>query len=194
MRTGGSSLRHDPVSSADARRIFRTDPFWTLLATGFGAGLSPVVPGSVGSLVGLAAAWLVRARLSSGHDASLPAVLGLLMSALVVAAIGVPAASRVARQLGVKDPGCVVIDEVAGQLLACAAIPLFGSPSAWAQAFLWITSFLAFRLFDIWKPGPVRRLQDLPEGWGIVADDLLAGLLAAAMTLAAGWVFLSPRP
>lgn len=193
MRTGGSSLRHDPVSSAEARRIFRTHPLWALLATGFGAGLSPIVPGSVGSLVGLAAAWLVRGRLSLGHGASLPAALGLLMSGLVVAAIGVPAASRVARQLGVKDPGCIVIDEIAGQLLACAAIPLVSSSSASTGAFLWITSFLAFRLFDIWKPGPVRWLQDLPEGWGVVADDVVAGLLAGAVTLVVGWVLVAQR-
>jgi phosphatidylglycerophosphatase A len=77
-----------------------------------------------------------------------------------------------------------VIDEIAGQLLACAAVPLFRYPTPRMEALAWAASFFLFRLFDVWKPGAVHRLQDLPEGWGIVADDIAAGLLAAGCVAA----------
>ncbi len=115
------------------------------------------------------------------------AAVGLLMSGLAVGLLGVPLSTRAARALGSKDPGCIVIDEIAGQLLASAVVPLFPSRSLASQVGLWAVSFLSFRLFDIWKPGPIRRLQRLPEGWGIVADDLLAGALACGFTAALGW-------
>jgi len=107
------------------------------------------------------------------------------MSGLAVALVGVPVSTRACRALGAEDPGCVVIDEVAGQLLASTPLPLFAFGSTLGAALGWFLSFAAFRLFDIWKPGPVRRLQDLPEGWGVVADDVAAGLLAAGATAAA---------
>jgi phosphatidylglycerophosphatase A len=113
------------------------------------------------------------------------------MSGLLIAFAGVFASSRTARILGAKDPGCIVIDEVAGQLLASAAVPLFQYPSARVEGAAYLASFFLFRLFDVWKPGPIHKLQDLPEGWGIVADDVAAGLLAAgclaAGALALGW-------
>jgi phosphatidylglycerophosphatase A len=105
-----------------------------------------------------------------------------LASGFAIGFAGVPAASRVARAIGLKDPGVVVVDEFAGQFLASAPIPMFRpfvSP-AWELG-AWVTSFLAFRLFDIWKPGWIGRLQDLPEGWGIVADDVAAGLAAGIL-------------
>jgi len=116
------------------------------------------------------------------HASSLAAGVGLLVSGLVIGLAGVPAATRVARVVGLKDPGVVVVDEFAGQFLASAPVPLFqpfASPT-W-EIGVWVMSFLAFRLFDIWKPGPVNRLQNLPEGWGIVADDIAAGLAAAIL-------------
>jgi phosphatidylglycerophosphatase A len=184
MRTKGSSLRHDPVSTSDARRAFSSAPLSALLATGFGAGLSPVAPGTAGSLVGLALAWL---QLS--HGGILASAIGLLTSGLVVGLIGVAVAGPVCRALAASDPGCVVIDEIAGQLLACAAIPLLprlgsGAPPAWAFA----AAFVLFRLFDVVKPGPVDRLQELPGGWGVVADDVGAGVAAGAVLLLAGWL------
>jgi phosphatidylglycerophosphatase A len=75
-----------------------------------------------------------------------------------------------------------VLDEIAGQLIASAAVPLFAYPSPSAAAAAWAASFIAFRLFDVWKPGPIRGWQDLPGGWGIVVDDVAAGVLAAAVT------------
>jgi phosphatidylglycerophosphatase A len=109
------------------------------------------------------------------------------MSALLVSIVAIPLATRTARAVGAEDPGCIVIDEVAGQLIASSAVPFFTYPSGAAAAWAWIASFLGFRLFDIWKPGPIRRLQHLPGGLGIVIDDVLAGVLAFGTTAAAAW-------
>jgi phosphatidylglycerophosphatase A len=96
-----------------------------------------------------------------------------IVAAAVVTLIGIPAATRVARASGSKDPQFVVIDEVAGQLVA-----LIGVPLAWKS---FLAGFILFRVFDIWKPFPIRRLERLPEGTGIVVDDLGAGLYALAI-------------
>jgi phosphatidylglycerophosphatase A len=91
---------------------------------------------------------------------------------LLVTLIGIPAATQVARGVGVKDPQVVVIDEVAGQLVALIAVPL-----AWKS---FLAAFILFRVFDIVKPPPVRQLEAIPEGAGIVLDDVAAGLYALA--------------
>jgi phosphatidylglycerophosphatase A len=93
-----------------------------------------------------------------------------LLAAAGATAIGIPAATRVARDMGRKDPSCVVVDEVAGQLIALAGVPLH-----WNSL---LAAFILFRAFDIIKPPPVRRLEDIPEGAGIVLDDVGAGLYA----------------
>ena len=93
--------------------------------------------------------------------------------AIVVTLIGIPAATQVARTSGKKDPSFVVIDEVAGQLIA-----LIGVPIAWKS---FLAGFILFRVFDILKPPPVRQLERLPEGTGIVLDDVAAGIYALAM-------------
>jgi phosphatidylglycerophosphatase A len=87
--------------------------------------------------------------------------------------IGIPAATSVSRASGVKDPQFVVIDEVAGQLIALIAVPL-----AWKT---FLTGFILFRAFDILKPPPVRQLERLPDGTGIVLDDVAAGIFALAV-------------
>ena len=92
--------------------------------------------------------------------------------AVLIALIGIPAATQVARGAGVKDPQFVVIDEVAGQLVALIAVPL-----AWKS---FLAGFILFRVFDIVKPPPVRQLEAIPEGAGIVLDDVAAGLYALA--------------
>jgi phosphatidylglycerophosphatase A len=166
---------------SDARRAFSANPLAAFVATGFGSGLSPVAPGTAGSVVGLVLAWLLHA-----HGGILGSPVGLLMSGLVVGLIGVFVSDPVARALGSEDPGCIVIDEVAGQIVACAAIPFVPAlgfdPSRplWA----WLAAFVLFRLFDVWKPLGIRRIQALPGGWGIVVDDILAGLYAFAVLLA----------
>ncbi len=189
MRTTESSLRHDPVSMSDARRAFAANPLAALIATGFGAGLSPVMPGTAGSLVGLALAWPLARVFASVHAASFSPAVGLLMSGLVAGLVGVAVSGPVCRALGAEDPGCIVIDEIAGQLIACAAVPLLGplsSPLATAGA--WAASFALFRFFDIVKPGPIRTAQELPGGWGVVVDDVAGGLAAAAVLVGGGWI------
>jgi phosphatidylglycerophosphatase A len=99
----------------------------------------------------------------------IPAAIGL---SLLVTLIGIPAATQVARGAGAKDPQFVVIDEVAGQLVALIAVPL-----AWRS---FLAAFILFRVFDIVKPPPVRQLEAIPEGAGIVLDDVAAGLYALA--------------
>jgi phosphatidylglycerophosphatase A len=165
---------------SDARRAFAAAPVSALLATGFGAGLSPVAPGTAGSLVGLAIAWLL-----SSHAGIVGSPVGLLMSGLAVGALGVAVSGPVCRVLGSEDPGCIVIDEVAGQLVACAGVGLVAGAPLWA----WLAAFALFRLFDVVKPLGIRRLQSLPGGWGVVIDDLLGGLYAAMAVFVLGrWI------
>ncbi len=139
-------------------------PRWaTLVATFFGAGRLRPGPGTWGSLATVLLWWLLASHLPP--TARIPVIV--LLIALVVA-IGIPAATLEARGCGKKDPSHVVIDEVAGQLLTLVACPI-----VW-QALL--AGFILFRAFDIVKPPPVRSLERLPEGTGIVVDDLGAGV------------------
>ena len=192
MRTSRSSpaseVKSTPEPSrADAlRRAFRERPFSTLLSTGFGSGLVPLAPGTAGSLVALVLAAAAVRALAPSHAASISAAVGLLASGLATAAIAVPLTTRTSRAMGMKDPKPIVLDEFAGQFIACAAVPLFAYSSGAREAVAWVVSFLAFRIFDVWKPGPIRRVQELPEGLGIVVDDVLAGGLAAGLTVLVG--------
>jgi phosphatidylglycerophosphatase A len=112
---------------------------------------------------------ILWAAVAYAVPASLRTPLAIAL-ALLVTLIGIPAATQVARTSGVKDPQFVVIDEVAGQLIALIAAPL-----AWKT---FLTGFILFRAFDIVKPPPVRQLERLPEGTGIVLDDVAAGIYA----------------
>ena len=94
--------------------------------------------------------------------------------ALLAIGVGIPAATQVARATGIKDPQFVVIDETAGQLITLIAAPL-----SWKS---FLAGFILFRVFDILKPPPVRQLEKLPEGAGIVVDDVAAGVY--------GWIVL----
>ena len=215
------------------------------IATVCGVGYLPKAPGTFGSLVGVATAFLssffflqpdsfkalfslhpdyetvLRNELfplpgSNVHNAvlALPVffALGLFV---VLGAIGVWSASRAARFAGIEDPQFVVIDEVAGQHLALLlplipiALPhltahmdlsdftIFFALSLVNWKYL-LLGFILFRVFDIWKPWPVRQLEKLPWGWGIMADDWMAGIYAAIllrvalhfglMTFYIGWV------
>jgi phosphatidylglycerophosphatase A len=170
---------------SEARRAFSAHPLAAFVATGFGSGLSPVMPGTAGSIVGLAIGFGLT-RLLASHGSSIEVALGLLTSGLAVGAIGVAVSGPVCRALEADDPGCIVIDEISGQLLACAAIPLVPLKSAGSVVAAWAAAFVLFRLFDILKPGPIRPLQRLPGGWGVVIDDVAAGLAAAVVLGAAG--------
>ena len=139
---------------------------WTV-ATFFGAGLGKPGPGTWGSV----AAMLLWAAFAWGfHPQPLTLLLILLGGIVVSIAVGVPAATIAARESGRHDPGFVVIDEVAGQWIA-----LLGSPADWRHALI---ALILFRFFDITKPFPARQLERLPAGWGIVFDDVAAGLYA----------------
>jgi phosphatidylglycerophosphatase A len=133
------------------------------LATWFGAGYSPVAPGTAGSLAAIVIAYLLRDHLQPWHFA---------VCALVLAVPAVWAASVTAEVVGKKDPGIVVVDEVIGQWIALAGAHTID----WKSCLL---AFALFRLFDIWKPPPVRQLEALPGGLGINADDAMAGVYAA---------------
>lgn len=137
------------------------------MATFFGAGRIKPGPGTWGSVAALllwaVAAWAVHlSRFSLNMFLAIGIALALL--------IGIPAATIAARESGRHDPGFIVIDEVAGQWIA-----LLACPPDWAHALI---ALILFRLLDITKPFPARQLEKLPEGWGIVFDDVAAGLYA----------------
>jgi phosphatidylglycerophosphatase A len=144
----------------------RTTWAW-LVGTFFGAGLLRPGPGTYGSAAA-ALLWFAAARLL--HPGATAMITGTLVAAMLATLIGIPAATIVARETGREDPGHVVIDEVAGQLIALVAMP---QSAGWV-----VLAFLLFRLFDITKPPPVRQLERLPAGTGIMLDDLGAGLYA----------------
>jgi phosphatidylglycerophosphatase A len=130
------------------------------VATGLGSGYSPLAPGTAGSLVGLVLYWPLQRLPLLWQVTTLGLVFGW----------GVICASYVVRQVGDPDPGIVVVDEVVGMWASLLYLPF-----TWATA---VTAFLMFRAMDIFKPYPARDLESLPGGWGIMADDLMAGIYA----------------
>ncbi|WP_337995602.1 phosphatidylglycerophosphatase A [Oleispirillum naphthae] len=145
------------------------------LATWFGIGRIPGAPGTFGSLAACLCALPIAAA------AGTP---GLAFAAAAVSLLGIPAAAAAEKALGRKDPGCIVIDEVAGQWIAL--LPAAPDLASYALA------FAAFRLFDIWKPGPIGWAdKNLSGGLGIMTDDIIAGGFAAAVVALAG-PFLPP--
>jgi phosphatidylglycerophosphatase A len=141
-------------------------PIWaTLTATFFGIGRIKPGPGTWGSI----ATVLLWAAATSQIPLA-RRTWATIVAAAVVTLVGIPAATRVARASGGKDPQFVVIDEVAGQLVALISVPL-----GWKT---FLAGLILFRTFDILKPFPIRRLEHLPKGTGIVVDDLGAGIYA----------------
>jgi phosphatidylglycerophosphatase A len=130
------------------------------VATGFGSGYSPIAPGTAGSLVGLLLFWPLR---SLPPAFQVGAVAGCFL-------LGTAAAASVARRAGTPDPGIVVVDEVVGMWTSLLFLPFTFFTAA--------AGFVLFRVMDVWKPYPARQLEDLPGGWGIMADDLMAGVYA----------------
>ena len=146
----------DPAS---ATRLDATE----VIATWFGIGRMPWAPGSWGSLAALPFAWII---------AWLFGPLALLAAAIALFVVGCWAAAEVSRRSAAKDPGAIVIDEVVGQWLTLVLAP----PDASAYA----AGFLLFRLFDIWKPWPIRWAdRTLGGGFGVMADDVIAALYAS---------------
>jgi phosphatidylglycerophosphatase A len=149
----------------------KTNPAW-LLATWFGCGYSPVAPGTAGSLAAVAIGYLVW-RAGLGNYAFLGLSLVFLYPAILSAGI-------VATESGRKDPQIVVIDEVVGQWLTLAG-------ARHLNTMTFVIAFALFRLFDIWKPPPIRQIERIPGGAGIVLDDMMAGVYGALVLFATGW-------
>jgi phosphatidylglycerophosphatase A len=144
-------------------------PLWaTLVATFFGAGRLKPGPGTWGSV-----ATIIVWALASSQIPVASHTWATITAAAFVTLIGIPAATIVARAATLKDPQFVVIDEVAGQLVTLVGVPL-----AWKT---FLAGLILFRVFDMWKPFPIRHLERLPEGTGIVVDDLGAGIYALAI-------------
>lgn len=142
-----------------------------LIAAGAGAGFAPIAPGTFGSMEGVIIYFAITALPFEPKTQ----IVFLLVTALLLFAVGVWASSRACKITGHKDPGVIVIDEVTGQLIGIA--PLALAPSV-AGAVL---AFLLFRFFDIFKPYPIYKLERLPSGLGVMSDDALAGLYTAVL-------------
>jgi len=168
-----SSRPKGTSSSASARsRPAAVDRIALVVATGFGTGWAPVAPGTVASALTVLIIWLVPFSRSS-----------LVIFFVAVTLVGTWAAQRAERLLGAKDPGAIVIDEVAGMTLAVLPFP----PTLAVLA----VGFVLFRIFDVTKPFPAHASQRLRGGLGVVVDDLIAGLYAliviALLRATLGW-------
>lgn len=140
------------------------------LVTGLGTGYLPVAPGTWGSAA-VAGIWLLAAGLGFWGETILMAAIALAASVICVALGGFAE-----RHFGKKDPGQVTIDEWAGQAVALLALPVTDRLAD--RLIIATVAFVAFRVFDIMKPSPAYRLQRLPAGWGVLVDDLIAGVYA----------------
>jgi phosphatidylglycerophosphatase A len=136
-----------------------------LIATWFGCGYVPVAPGTAGSLAAMLIAILLHVEYGAGRG-----MLVLLAAILLVP--GIWSAGVTAKRAQLEDPRFVVVDEVIGQWVTLAG----ASVGNWKS---WLAAFVLFRILDVWKPPPVRQLERLPGGFGIVADDVMAGLYGA---------------
>ena len=163
-----------------------------MLAQGVGAGRIPIGPGTWGTLVGFGWLWVLL---------QLPTALWFVAATLVGVAVSIPLCSRAGNILKQKDPGSVVLDEIVALPIcfipwACLQPELptledLFSPDHWPVT---AAIFVAFRAFDIAKPWPAGQSQNLPGGWGVVADDVLAALYVAAICLAVEWIKESQAP
>ncbi len=137
-----------------------------LLASGFGTGYSPVASGTAGTLVGVALFFLLPQKY-------------ILPAAVVIFMAGVYISTEAEKLYGKKDSGKIVIDEIAGYLFSLAFMPPAGFGS---QKWLFASAgFVLFRIFDVWKPFPARGAQELRGGWGVMLDDLIAGIYTNAV-------------
>ncbi len=172
-------------------------PRWAWwVATGFGSGYLKPAPGTWGSLAALIVwcALLITPWYLPGmpYRNAMVGIVWLLTPALVV--FGVWSSNLIVDETGIKDPGYIVIDEWAGQWIALMPSTLMVSGGmyfirgwdnpSWILICPILVPFLLFRLFDIWKPWPIFKLQSLPRGWGVVVDDLMAGVYSAVITVA----------
>lgn len=143
-------------------------PRWSklshLLATGFGAGYVPLIPGTIGSLWGLPLVWLLQWGVAD------PLIRAVIAAILFFA--GVLICGAAAKRFEKEDPGQIVFDEIAAFPIVFLFVPI-GPLTA-------VIGFILFRFFDILKPWPIPKIERLPGGLGVMADDLVAGIYAAA--------------
>ena len=150
-----------------------------LIASGLGLGFSPIAPGTVGTLWGLPLAWGIS------HIPSLP---GQVIVIAVLLAVGVPLCTQAARRLGTKDPGAVVWDEIATVPITFFLVPV----ESMSRVNVLVAGFVLHRIFDISKLPPVKQLERLPEGLGIMADDVAAAVYSCiALHLLLKFVFVA---
>ena len=143
-----------------------------LLVSGFGTGYLPVAPGSWGSAA-VAAGWLAMCWGGAGQDV----LTGAMLAVIVIFSAVCVGFGRFAEQAyGRKDPSQMVADEWAGQALTLLAMPL--GAGLGQRAVVAGVAFVAFRVFDVLKPPPARQFEALPAGWGMLLDDLMAGVYA----------------
>ena len=162
------------TTAPSTARTWKPSDYLALSIATFGVGYLPLIPGTFGSLASVGI-FLLFTQIATGT--SLVALV--LIFTLIVTFSGIWAASRTEELAGRKDPGKVVVDEVAGQMLALLPLTLFNLQSLTRGV---IVSFILFRLFDIFKPYPAGRFERLKGGYGIMCDDLVAGAYAAFIT------------
>jgi phosphatidylglycerophosphatase A len=190
-----------PIPAAEVSPAKRRTPadYLALAIATCGVGYFPIAPGTMGAMVGVGLYLLLWGRLYQLLEANAvrarldllyiftPQMAVMLLVIFLVTMAGIWAATRAEKATQKKDPSIVVIDEVAGQMIALLSGP-FWLPTWWSI----LSAFILFRLFDIWKPYPIRRLESLESGLGIMADDVLAGIYALIVNslLIAGYLVL----
>ena len=145
---------------------------WILIATFFNVGRIPIAPGTWASMVTAGIFYLLHPYIQNPMTG--------ILSLIIITMLGIPAATAAEFHFGRKDPGECVIDEVAGQLLVLIFIP-----HTWPY---YLAAFLIFRIFDILKPFPIRRAERIRRGFGIMLDDLIAGLYTLGVIRLFIWV------
>jgi phosphatidylglycerophosphatase A len=143
--------------------------FWKTIATGFGSGYSPVAPGTAGALVGCLVLWGLQVLLPGSFSGGWQQAHNLLILTALFFFLGVKASDKLKAEWG-HDPSKIVVDEMVGVWVAMLGVPFSLTNLALA--------FGLFRLFDIWKPLGIRRMERLHGGWGVMTDDVLAGVYA----------------
>ena len=190
IKESSDELNPPQIASAAAvplpRPIRTPKDYFALAIATCGVGYLPLAPGTWGSLVGLGIYLFVRGcaikflfNVAEPHFNLLQVYYGVLLVeiafAVALSLLGTWAASHTETLSGAKDPSKVVIDEVTGQFIALLTVPFLVTPAWWAI----ILAFVLFRFFDIVKPYPARKLENIKGGLGIMADDLIAGVYAA---------------
>lgn len=155
--------------------------FWKIIATGFGSGYAPVAPGTAGALIACGILWVLQLVMPEQFSGGWEQAHWLLLLTFVFFLLGIKSAGEVEKDWG-HDASRVVVDEMVGVWIA-----MLGVPFTWPNLLL---AFVLFRVFDIWKPLGIRKLERLSGGWGVMMDDVLAGVYAAILLHC--WLLLNP--